>query len=76
MVDDETEMKEKEARAVFVSDQLADKNTVWGTVTMPNNYLSDTQALSLFFSGSLLLYFPHQLAFLVFPLCLFFLFLK
>lgn len=28
MADDETEMKEKEARAVFVSDQLADKNTV------------------------------------------------
>lgn len=49
MADDETEMKEKEARAVFVSGQLADKNTVWGTVIMPNNYLSDTSTVTLLF---------------------------
>lgn len=72
MADDETEMKEKEARAVFVSDQLADKNTVWGTVIMPNNYLSDEQALSLFFSGSLLLYFPSSISLSCFSFVSFF----
>lgn len=75
MADDETEMKEKEARAVFVSGQLADKNTVWGTVIMPNNYLSDTSTVTLLFWVSPPL-FPSSISLSCFSFVSFFAVLK